>query len=206
MRLITVAGLLLTLLLAALDQTIVATALPRITAEFGGIAHYAWVTTAYLLTSTLMVPIAAKLSDQFGRKPLLIVGSRLSGDVRPVRAGAGFHTADRCTRAARPRWRRHHCRGIRDRADPVFTRRSRAHRRPLHRYLWAGQHHRPARGWDRDRQCRLARRVLSESAPRPRCAWAARDGVPPGRAPVDDDTPASGLCGAATLIAGLRRC
>jgi len=74
-RLITVAGLLLTLLLAALDQTIVATALPRITAEFGDIAHYAWVTTAYLLTSTLMVPIAAKLSDQFGRKPLLIAGS-----------------------------------------------------------------------------------------------------------------------------------
>jgi EmrB/QacA subfamily drug resistance transporter len=75
MRVITVAGLLLTLLLAALDQSIVATALPRITAEFGDIAHYAWVTTAYLLTSTLMVPIAAKLSDQFGRKRLLIVGS-----------------------------------------------------------------------------------------------------------------------------------
>jgi EmrB/QacA subfamily drug resistance transporter len=74
-RLITVAGLLLTLLLAALDQTVVATALPRISAEFGDIAHYAWVSTAYLLTSTLMVPIAAKLSDQFGRKPLLIVGS-----------------------------------------------------------------------------------------------------------------------------------
>src|SRR6516162_6325139 len=75
MRLITVAGLLLTLLLAALDQTIVTTALPSITAEFGDIAHYAWVTTAYLLTSTVMVPIAAKLSDQFGRKPLLLVGS-----------------------------------------------------------------------------------------------------------------------------------
>ena len=74
-RLITVAGLLLTLLLTALDQTIVATALPRITAEFGDIAHYTWVTTAYLLTSTVMVPIAAKLSDQFGRKPLLIAGS-----------------------------------------------------------------------------------------------------------------------------------
>jgi EmrB/QacA subfamily drug resistance transporter len=74
-RLITLAGLLLTLLLAALDQTIVATALPRITAEFGTIAQYAWVTTAYLLTSTIMVPIAAKLSDQFGRKPLLILGS-----------------------------------------------------------------------------------------------------------------------------------
>ena len=75
MRLVTLLGLLLTLLLAALDQTIVATALPRITAELGGITHYAWVTTAYLLTSTVMVPIAGKLSDQLGRKPLLVGGS-----------------------------------------------------------------------------------------------------------------------------------
>ena len=75
MRLITLVGLLLTLLLAALDQTIVATALPRITSELGGIAHYAWVTTAYLLTSTVLVPIAGKLSDQLGRKPLLVAGS-----------------------------------------------------------------------------------------------------------------------------------
>ena len=74
-RLVTVIGLLLTLLLAALDQTIVATALPRISAELGGIDHYAWVTTAYLLTSTVMVPIAGKLSDQLGRKPLLVGGS-----------------------------------------------------------------------------------------------------------------------------------
>jgi EmrB/QacA subfamily drug resistance transporter len=74
-RLITLAGLLLTLLLAALDQTIVATALPRITAELGGMAQYAWVTTAYLLTSTVLVPIAGKLSDQLGRKPLLVAGS-----------------------------------------------------------------------------------------------------------------------------------
>ena len=75
MRAVTLTGLLLTLLLAALDQTIVATALPRITSELGGMAHYAWVTTAYLLTSTVMVPIAGKLSDQLGRKPLLVGGS-----------------------------------------------------------------------------------------------------------------------------------
>ncbi|MBV9169714.1 MAG: MFS transporter, partial [Chloroflexi bacterium] len=72
MRLLTLAALLLTLFLAALDQTIVATALPRITAEFGDMSHYAWVTTAYLLSSTIMVPIAARLSDQLGRKPLLL--------------------------------------------------------------------------------------------------------------------------------------
>ncbi len=72
---LTLAGLLLTLLLAALDQTIVATALPRITADLGGFAQYAWVTTAYLVTSTVMVPIAGKLSDQLGRKPLLVISA-----------------------------------------------------------------------------------------------------------------------------------
>jgi EmrB/QacA subfamily drug resistance transporter len=74
---LTVVGLLLTLLLAALDQTIVATALPRITADLGGFDHYTWVTTAYLVSSTVLVPIAGKLSDQLGRKPLL-VGSTLA--------------------------------------------------------------------------------------------------------------------------------
>jgi EmrB/QacA subfamily drug resistance transporter len=72
---LTVVGLLLTLLLAALDQTIVATALPHITADLGGFDHYTWVTTAYLVTSTVLVPIAGKLSDQLGRKPLLIVST-----------------------------------------------------------------------------------------------------------------------------------
>src|ERR1700731_1513605 len=65
------------LLLAALDQTIVGTALPRIIADLGGFDHYTWVTTAYLVTSTVAVPIAGKLSDQLGRKPLLI-GSMLA--------------------------------------------------------------------------------------------------------------------------------
>jgi EmrB/QacA subfamily drug resistance transporter len=69
---LTVVGLLLTLLLAALDQTIVATALPRITQDLGGFDHYTWITTAYLVTSTVLVPIAGRLSDQLGRKPLLI--------------------------------------------------------------------------------------------------------------------------------------
>src|SRR5215470_3496188 len=71
---LTVAGLLLTLLLAALDQTIVGTAMPRIVAELQGFDQYAWVTTAYLLTSTASVPIFGKLSDFYGRKLFLIVG------------------------------------------------------------------------------------------------------------------------------------
>ncbi len=62
------------LLLSALDQTIVGTALPRIVAELNGLSYYAWVLTAYLVTSTTMVPIAGKLGDMYGRKPFLLVG------------------------------------------------------------------------------------------------------------------------------------
>ncbi len=68
------AGTMLALLLAALDQTIVGTALPRIVAELHGLSTYAWVTTAYLVTSTTMTPIAGKLGDLFGRKPFLLAG------------------------------------------------------------------------------------------------------------------------------------
>ena len=67
-------GILLALFLAALDQTIVGTALPRIVAELKGLEYYSWVLTAYLVTSTIMTPISGKLGDLFGRKPLLIVG------------------------------------------------------------------------------------------------------------------------------------
>src|SRR5258706_15456975 len=79
-------ALMLTLLLEALDQTIVGTALPRIVADLQGFDRYTWVVTAYLLASTTMVPIVGKLSDQFGRKwffvagvVIFLVGSALSG-------------------------------------------------------------------------------------------------------------------------------
>lgn len=85
-QLLTMAGILLVLLLAMLDQTIVGTALPRIIANLNGFSEYAWVATAYLLTSTITVPIYGKLSDLFGRKWLLLfavvvflIGSALSG-------------------------------------------------------------------------------------------------------------------------------
>ena len=73
----TLTGLLLTLLLAALDQTIVGTAMPRIIAQLNGFDRYPWVTTAYLLTSTISVPIFAKLSDIYGRKWFFLAGSIL---------------------------------------------------------------------------------------------------------------------------------
>ena len=67
-------GVALALLLAALDQTVVGVAMPRIVAELHGLGYYAWVTTAYLITSTAFVPVAGKLGDMFGRKPFLLAG------------------------------------------------------------------------------------------------------------------------------------
>lgn len=72
--LLTMAGVLLVMLLASLDQTIVGTAMPRIITDLQGFDRYAWVTTAYLLTSTVMVPIYGKLSDIFGRKSIFLIG------------------------------------------------------------------------------------------------------------------------------------
>ncbi len=66
-------GLMVALLLAALDQTIVATALPRVVGELGGIGQYSWVFTAYMLGSTVTVPLYGKLGDAHGRKPLFII-------------------------------------------------------------------------------------------------------------------------------------
>jgi EmrB/QacA subfamily drug resistance transporter len=84
-RLIFIA-LLLVLLLAALDQTIVSTALPTIVGDLGGISHLSWVVTAYLLAATITGPLYGKLGDLYGRKKVLqtaivvfLVGSALCG-------------------------------------------------------------------------------------------------------------------------------
>jgi EmrB/QacA subfamily drug resistance transporter len=83
---LTMFGVLMVMLLASLDQTIVSTAMPRVIADLHGFDRYTWVSTAYLLTSTVMVPIYGKLSDLFGRKPIFLfgvvvflIGSALSG-------------------------------------------------------------------------------------------------------------------------------
>jgi EmrB/QacA subfamily drug resistance transporter len=79
-------GVLLAMLLASLDQTVVSTAMPRVITALQGFDRYAWVTTAYMLTSTVTVPIYGKLSDLIGRKIvfmggilLFLIGSALSG-------------------------------------------------------------------------------------------------------------------------------
>ena len=68
------AGVIAAMLMAALDGTIVGTAMPRVIAELQGFQHYAAVTTIYMLASTVVVPIVGKLSDLYGRKPFLLVG------------------------------------------------------------------------------------------------------------------------------------
>ena len=68
-----IAALLLVMLLASLDQTIVSTALPTIVGELGGLEHLSWVVTAYLLASTITAPIYGKLGDLYGRKTILQV-------------------------------------------------------------------------------------------------------------------------------------
>jgi EmrB/QacA subfamily drug resistance transporter len=67
-------AVMLTLFLSALDQTIVGTALPTIVTDLGGNQYYVWAVTVYLLTSTITGPMYGKLSDQFGRRPLMMIG------------------------------------------------------------------------------------------------------------------------------------
>ncbi len=84
--LIVLPGLLLALIIAMLDQTIVSTALPRIVGDLGGVTHLSWVVTSYILASTITTPLYGKLGDLYGRKRWLmtaivifLIGSALSG-------------------------------------------------------------------------------------------------------------------------------
>ncbi|MET0711965.1 MAG: MFS transporter, partial [Jiangellaceae bacterium] len=79
-------GLMAGMFLAALDQSIVGTALPRIVSDLGGLDHLSWVVTAYLLTSTASMPLWGKISDLYGRRPMFqaaivvfLVGSLVAG-------------------------------------------------------------------------------------------------------------------------------
>jgi len=70
-RILVFTGLIMTMVMGALDQSIVSTALPTIVTDLGGLAHMSWVVTAFMLTSTIATPMYGKLSDMFGRRPLL---------------------------------------------------------------------------------------------------------------------------------------
>ncbi len=67
------AGLMLSMILASLDQSIVNTALPRMASDLGGLAHLSWVVTAFMLSSTIATPMFGKLSDMFGRRNFLVL-------------------------------------------------------------------------------------------------------------------------------------
>ena len=74
---LTMAGVMLAMFLASLDQTVVGTATPRIIADLGGFDRFTWITTGYLVASTTMVPIVGKLTDIYGRKRFFIGGIAL---------------------------------------------------------------------------------------------------------------------------------
>ena len=83
---LTMAGVMLAMFLAALDQTVVGTAMPRIIADLGGFSQYTWVTTAYIAASTGVVPIVGRLTDLYGRKwfyaagiVVFLIGSVMAG-------------------------------------------------------------------------------------------------------------------------------
>ncbi|MEV6420701.1 MFS transporter [Streptomyces sp. NPDC051662] len=95
--LVAIGALLLGLLLASLDQTIVSTALPTIVSDLGGLEHLSWVVTAYLLASTAATPLWGKLGDQYGRKKLFqiaivifLIGSALCGIAQNMPQLIGF--------------------------------------------------------------------------------------------------------------------
>src|SRR5439155_1254685 len=100
-RILASVGVGLALFLAALDQTIVGTALPRIVGELNGLEYFAWVATAYMVTSTTMTPIAGKLGDLFGRKPFLLAG--MIGFVLASALASSRRRSSPCSWASRSR-------------------------------------------------------------------------------------------------------
>jgi EmrB/QacA subfamily drug resistance transporter len=94
---VVIGALMLTMLLAALDQTIVSTALPTIVGELGGLNHLSWVVTSYLLAITIVTPLYGKLGDLYGRKVVLqgalilfLIGSALCGQAQGMTELIGF--------------------------------------------------------------------------------------------------------------------
>jgi hypothetical protein len=104
--LVVTSGLLLVMLLASLDQTIVSTALPTIVGDLGGLEHISWVVTAYLLAITAVTPLYGKLGDLYGRKVVLQGARPVPDRLGALRPRAGDDRADRLPRDPGPRRRR----------------------------------------------------------------------------------------------------
>ena len=74
---VVIIGIMLSLFMSAIEATVVATAMPTIVSQLGGLAAYSWVFSAYMLTSTTTVPLYGKLSDLYGRRPLFFIAMAL---------------------------------------------------------------------------------------------------------------------------------
>ncbi len=166
------------MLLAALDQSIVGTALPRIVSDLGGLNHLAWVVTAYLLTSTASTPLWGKISDLYGRRVIFqativifLIGSALCG-LATVDA-----TAHHLPRHSGSWWRWSDGDCLRDHR----RRHSGSRARPIYRVLWRGlgirQPGRSAAGWLDYRSLQLALDLLYQSTDWPGRAGRHVDGA-----------------------------
>src|SRR6187397_1776998 len=98
-----IGGLMLVMLLASLDQTIVSTALPTIVGDLGGLEHISWVVTSYLLAITVVTPLYGKLGDLYGRKIVLqgalvlfLIGSALCGAAQSMTELIAFRAIQGC--------------------------------------------------------------------------------------------------------------
>src|SRR6516165_1663366 len=176
-------ALFLALWLAALDQTVVSTALPTMVGDLGGLSYLSWVVTAYLLTSTVAGPLYGKFGDLYGRKIVLQVAISVFL-VRPLRHRAEHAAADRVSRArrrGRRRTDRHHHR--RDRR-PHPAARARALSGFLRRGVRGCHHRRPPGRWLLRRSPELALDLLHQSADRhPRARGDRRRAAVALRAP-----------------------
>jgi MFS family permease len=103
-RTVVLIGLILCSFMAALEATVVSTAMPTVLGDLGGVEHHSWVFSAYLLASTVTVPVYGKPSDLYGRKPLLMFGvapvahREFKLDFAP--AGQGLPGRDRSQRSS----------------------------------------------------------------------------------------------------------
>ena len=155
------------MLLAALDGTIVSTALPTIVGDLGGGDHVSWVVTSYLLAQTAVTVVVGKLGDQFGRKFVFqLQRHRVHRRLRAVRPGRRDGLADRRPRAAGRRRRWPHRHGHRpDRRHHPAARAREVPRRPRRRLRPRHRHRPPARR-PADRQRELALVLLRPREPR----------------------------------------
>ena len=179
-------SLMLTMFLAALDQTIVATALPTIGRQFQDVSSLSWVITAYLLASTAVAPVFGTLSDIYGRRAMIIAALSLfiAGSILCALA-PNMTGADPRARPAGARRRRHHA----DRADRDFRRGDAARARPVsglfQRRVGCGRHRRADPRRRVRRTSALVDDLLDQRAARACVAGAAvaEDGQDPGVSP-----------------------